>query len=143
MATLDALFYKEFTQTMQRLKGRVGAINLQDIPLPPEANGKFFIEKRDKVIIANIQEEYYSKLNGTEVLLWGSKALQRRKFDYKGEFMRDKNENYLLQDVPCPHDCTAVISPLSIQVPTKFKSKEQSQYVDMVTKKTPEGDRQL
>jgi hypothetical protein len=140
MATLDALFYKEFTQTMQRLKGQGGAVNLQDIPLPPEAEGKFFIEKRDKVVITGIQEEYYSKLNGTEALLWGSKALQRRKFDYKGEFMRDKNGNYMLQDVPCPHECTAIISPLSIQVPTKFKSKEQSQYVDMVTKKTPAGD---
>ena len=33
MATLDALFYKEFTQTMQRLKGQVGAINLKEIKL--------------------------------------------------------------------------------------------------------------
>lgn len=140
MATTDEIFYKEFNSTMQQLRGIQGCCNLQDIPLPPEAEGKFFIEKRDKVVITGITEDYYSKLNNTEALLWGSKALQRRKFDYKGEFMRGKDGNYMLQDVPCPHDCVAIMSPLSIQVPTKFRSKEQSQYVDMVTKKTPEGN---
>jgi hypothetical protein len=53
--------------------------------------------------------------------------------------MKDKAGNFILQDVPCPHDCTAIISPISIQVPTKFKSKEGSQYVDMISRKNPDG----
>lgn len=139
MAQLDEIFYKEFTQMMHSLKCMNGTCNLTDIPLPQEADGKFLIEKRNKVIVRGISEEYYSKLNESEALLWGSSALRRRKYDYKGEFMRDKDGNYLLQDVPCPHDCTAVISPISIQVPSSYKSKENSQYVDMVTKKNQDG----
>lgn len=138
MATLDEIFFKEFTQMMNQLRGINGVCNLNDIPLPPEASG-FLIEKRKKVLIRGISEEYYSKLNEKEALLWGSSALRRRKFDYRGEFIKDKAGNYVLQDVPCPHDCVAIISPISIQVPNKFKSKEGFQYVDMITKITEDG----
>lgn len=140
MATLDEIFYKEFTHMMQQLKGMNGQCNLNDIELPPDKAPYFLIEKRNKVIISGITEEYYSKLNGTEALLWGSSALRRRKFDYQGKFLRDRDGHYILQDVPCPHECVAIISPISIGVPNKYKSKEEAQYVDMITKHTPNGD---
>lgn len=140
MASLDEIFFKEFNAMMYQRKGATGQVNLNDIPLPPGASKHLFIEKRDKVHIIGIQEEYFSKLNGTEALLWGRSQLQKRKFDYKGEFIRDEKGNYVLQDVTCPQDCAAVISRLSLGVPTSFKSKEQSCYVDMVTRKTQDGE---
>jgi hypothetical protein len=139
MASLDEIFYKEFNQMMYQLKGNYGYMDLADIPLPPEAQGKFFVESRNKIFLGNIVEEYYSKLAGTETLYWGTSALKRRQFDYKGEFMKDKNGKYILKDVTCPNNCMAVISDLSIGVPNKFKSKEGFQYVDMITKTFDDG----
>jgi hypothetical protein len=124
---------------MYQLKGTTGYIDLSDIPLPPECEGRFFIETRNKIFLGNIIEEYYSKLAGTEALYWGTSALKRRKFDYKGEFMKDKDGKYILQDVTCPNNCMAVISELSIGVPNKFKSKEGFRYVDMITKTLDDG----
>lgn len=138
MATLDEIFFKEFTAMMYQRKGMTGQVNLNDIPLPPGADKHLFVEKRDKVRIIGIQEEYYNKLDGTEALLWGRSQLQRRKFDYKGEFIQ-KDGQYVLEDVTCPQECVAVISKESIGVPNTFKSKEQSCYVDMVSRKTPTG----
>lgn len=139
LATLDEIFYKEFINMMHQAKGINGVCNLNDIPLPPEASKKFLVEPRNKVLVRGITEEYYEKLNEQEALLWGSSALRRRKFDYKGDFIKDKQGNYVLQDVPCPRNCVAIISPISIQVPTKYKSKEDAQYVDMVTKTDSDG----
>lgn len=140
MATLDEIFFKEFNRMMAELKGMNGMCNLNDIPLPPGAEKHLFIETRKKVNVIGINTEYYNKLNEHEALLWGGKALQRRKFDYKGEFIKDKNGNYVLEDVPCPTHCEAIISPISIGVPNKFRCKEDLKYVDMITRHTDKGD---
>lgn len=129
--TLDELFYKEFNVMMQDLKGMVGSCNLQDIPLPEQVKS-FIIEKRKKVVIKGIEEEHYNNLNETEAYLWGTSSLKRRKFDYKGEYMKDKDGNYIMEDVVCPRDCTAIISDTVIGVPYKFKPKEQFLYVDIL-----------
>lgn len=139
MASLDEIFVKEFNLMMNMRKGMTGQVNLNDIPLPPGSEKHLFVETRDKVRIIGIQEEYFSKLSGTEALLWGHKQLQRRKFDYKGQFIM-KDGHYVLQDVTCPQECVAVISKDSIGVPNTFKSKEQSCYVDMISRKTPNGE---
>ena len=139
MASLDEIFYKEFTQMMYQLKGMNGVTNLEEVPLPPECADRFFIEKKPKVYIGDIREEYYSKLAGTEALLWGTSALKKRKFDHNGEFMKDKDDNYILQDVICPSGNIAIVSDISIGVPTKFKSREGCQYVDMISKELPDG----
>lgn len=134
MASLDEIFYKEFVQMMNTLKGYSGAQDLTSVPLPQEVVGKFFVETRDKAAIAGINDEYYGKLNNTEVLLWGTKALKRREYDHNGEFRRDSNGNYILKDVNCPRECVAVVSPISLGVPTSHKPSEPFEYVDMVTK---------
>lgn len=139
MQSLDEIFYKEFTNMMNSLKGINGQCSLTDIALPPEAEGRFFIEKKQKVLIRGITEDYYNKLNESEVLLWGSSAMRRRKYDYKGEFITDKDGRYILQDVPCPNDCVGIISTQSIGVPAKYRSKDSCQYVDMVSKRGADG----
>ena len=140
MASLDEIFYKEFTQMMLKLKGLSGYQNLTDIALPPQASGRFLIEKHEKVAIANISDEFYSKLNNTEALLWNKGALNRRKFDHKGEFIKDKDGNYVLEDVVCPHECAAIISPVRLGVKNKYKAKEHFEYVDFVQKKDQSGN---
>lgn len=134
MATLDEIFCREFFQMMQILKGYHRGYNLTDIPLPPEAKDRFFVESHQKVILRGITEEYYNKLNDTDALLWGTDSLYRREFDYKGEFIKNKDGSYKLKEVTCPADCVAVVSPISIGVPNNFKSKEGFAYVDMITK---------
>ena len=132
--TADDLFYKEFTQMMGRLRSANGYMDLKDIPLPPGSDKKFFVETRKKVIIGRITEEYYSKLSGTEAQLWGSTTMRRRKYDYKGEFMKDKNDNYILIDEPCPHGAVGIVSNVKIEVPTRFKSRESFKYIDYIEK---------
>lgn len=139
MASLDEIFFKEFNLMMSQRKGMTGQVNLNDIPLPPGAEKHLFVETRDKVKIIGISEQYYSKLHGTEALLWGRKQLHRRKFDYKGQFIQ-KDGKFVLEEVTCPQECVAVISKESIGVPNTFKSKEQSCYVDMISRKTPSGE---
>lgn len=141
MATLDEIFYKEFENMMRIRKGATGALELSAVPMPQEAANYFVIEKRDKVFVTNIEDEYYGRLNNSENLLWGRSALARRKFDYKGEYMM-KNGNYIYQDIVCPTECTAIISDLSIGVPLKYKPSEKFEYVDMIVKKDTDGNEQ-
>ena len=136
--TTDELFYKEFSQMMLSLKGITGYVNLQDIPMPPEASGHFLKEKHDKVAIGYINDEYYGKLSNSEALLWSNGALRRRKFDYKGEFMKDSNGNFILEDVVCHQDCLPIISDIKLGVPLKYKPQESFEYVDCIVKNTPE-----
>ena len=62
MATSEEIFYRDFMQMMNQRKGMYGQCNLNDIKLPPDAKTKFLVEKKEKVVIGNIDEEYYSKL---------------------------------------------------------------------------------
>lgn len=141
MASLDEIFYKEFELMMRIRKGISGNINLRDIPMPSGIENEFVVEKRDKVIISGIEDEYYGKLNGQECLLWGRNSMSRRKFDHNGEYMKDKNGSYIYKDVTCPTDCVGVVSDVSIGVPLKYKTAEKFEYVDMITKTNPDGSK--
>lgn len=136
MSTNEEIFYKEFNQMINQLKAMNGVVNIYDIPLP---SFPFKVEQRDLVAIGNIGVDYYSKLNDTEAILWSNGQLKRRKFDYKGEFMKDKNGNQIFVDVTLPHDCVAVISSIQIGVPLKFKSDEHFEYVDVINRNNPDG----
>lgn len=138
---LSSLFYYEFNKTMNTLKSLHPAVSFADVPLPEEASN-FVIERRDKVVISGIETEYYSKLNNTENLLWGSSAINKRKFDYNNKPIVDKKTGKIvLEDVPCPRDCVGVVSNYSIGVPNKFQNKEGFKYVDMVTQVNKNGEK--
>lgn len=140
MATNEEIFFKEFNQMVYQLKANNGVVNLYDIPLPPLP---FKMEKREIAAIGNIEEEYYSKLNNSEALLWSNGQLKRRRFDYKGEYMKDKEGNQIFDDVNLPHGCVAVISDIKIGVPLKFKPKEYFEYVDMIYKNNEDGSKSI
>ena len=130
MASLDEIFYKEFNQMMYGLKGMNGVLSIGDIPLPPDAKGKFLVEKHNKVAVNGITDEYYKKLNGSEAMLWSNGALERRKFDYKGNFMKGDDGNILKESVTLPQGCGAIISDIKLGVPVKYSSEEKFNYVD-------------
>lgn len=119
---------------MHELKAESGPVDLYSIPMPESLRHKLVVEKRDMVTISTIEDEYYGKLGNTVALLWGKGKLMRRKYDYKGEFITDKNGNFIWKDVTCPNNCVAIVSDKSIGVPTDHKCSEPFEYVDMVTK---------
>lgn len=132
MATNEEIFFKEFNQMINQLKATNGVLDLYNLPLP---NYNFRVEKSEIVAIGGIEVEYYEKLNNSECLLWSWGQLKRRKFDYKGEYIKDKDGNQIFVDVTLPHECVAVVSDIVIGVPLKFKSEEHFEYVDMITRR--------
>jgi len=101
------------------------------------------ISTREKVVIKGIVEDYYNVLNDSEAMIWSHGKLSKRKFDYKGEFIKDDNGHYITEEVVLPHECVAVMSDLKIGVPTKFISKEKFGYVDFVQRKRKDGSKEL
>lgn len=138
MASLDEIFAKEFKKMMGDLRATSGYINLTDIPVPPEMTSLMKRSHSEMVAIYPLKEQYYSRLGNTMAILWKG-ALRRRKFDYKGEFMKDKSGNFIFEDVTCPSDCAAVVSTISIQVPYKYKPSENMSYVDMISRTLDDG----
>lgn len=132
MYNLDDLFLKEFNSMMRQLKGINGNMNILELELPHEVTENYFIESHDKVFINNITDEYYSRLNGSVAHVWSRPDLKRRKFDSKGNYIKDKNGNYVLEDITLPHSCLAIVSDRPIGVKTKYKPKEDFIYVDVI-----------
>lgn len=138
MPSLDEIFYKEFNQMLSQRKAQCGVVGLYDLVLPDDvANGK--IDTHEKVFINGITDEYYSKLNNTENILLSRPNLKRRKFDYKGEFIK-KDDNFVYEEVDVHTGCVAIISKEKLGVPLKYKPNDDFTYVDMISKATESGE---
>lgn len=128
MSSLDELFYKEFTQTM-RARASFKPLDITKVPIP---SFKADLVKADKVIVRGIKDEYYSKLNGKECILWSRPKLRRRRFDSTGNFLKNANGEQLYTEVPVPRSCIAILSEERLGVPLKHKPKEVLDYVDFI-----------
>lgn len=141
MQSLDDMFYKEFQQMMAQRKAYSGVMNLYDLALPPDVkNG--VISKNDKVYIKGISDEYYSKLNDTEAILLSRPNLKRRKFDYKGEFIK-KDGDYMYEEVDVHTGNVAIVSTTKLGVPLKYKPNEGFIYVDVISKEREDGTKDV
>lgn len=138
MKTLEEIFYKEFNQMLSQRKAQSGVINLYDIPIP-ESVARNKIDTNERVYISGITDEYYSKLNNTEAILLSRPSLTRRKFDYKGEFIM-KDGKYVTEDVDVHSGCVAIVSKEKLGVPLKYKPNDTFEYVDVICKKTSDGN---
>lgn len=134
MATLEEIFVREFNQMMLQRRANTGFLSLYDVDVP-DIFGE--ISKRDKVYVTGIQTEYYDKLNESEAMVWSHGKLSRRKYDYRGEYIK-KDGQYVLEEVTTPQEGVAIISDIQIAVPNKFKDKI-CEYVDVIHRKTPQG----
>ncbi len=143
MKCLDDIFYDEFRVMMRQLKVQAGPKSVvplvdangrvlrDDFPVPPEFLNDTHIIKTHLITLNNITEEYFSSLNGTTGLYYSKMNVTRRKFDYKGEYIKDENGKYEVEHVTVPNDCIAIFSEKVIGVPYKFKPKEEGfAYVD-------------
>ena len=96
-------------------------------------------DERQQIHIEGIDEQYYSELNGTDVLLWKG-DLQWRKYDYMSKYMKDENGNYIYKDTKSSISNTQkVLSPIDIGVPAKYTpTVDGFNYVDFYAD-TPDG----
>ena len=138
MQTLEEIFYKEFNSMLAQRRASCGVVNLYDLPMP-ESIANNTIDTHDKVLISGIDDEYYSKLNNTEAILLSRPNLKRRKFDYKGEFIK-KDDNFVFEEVDVPKSCVAVVSKEKIGVPLKYKPSDSFIYVDVINKVNEDGE---
>lgn len=148
--TCEEIFYQEFIRMMNERRGMRGVVALNDIPIVPN---NWVVDTHDKVMIRGINEPYFSELNDTEAILWSKPKLCRRKFNYKGEFIRPKDnpEGYVLEDVVLPHNCVALVSDVQINIPNSVEDKrgkrklyrpsEGFEYVDVINKRA--GDKRI
>lgn len=134
MQSLEQIFITEFKRMMSIRKMESGYVDIANVPLPSKLAGKLFIEKNELCYIHKITDEYYSQLNNTEVKIFPKVKLNRRKFDHKGEFIKNKDDSYVLEDVPLPHGCIAILSDIRLGVPTKYKPNDNFAYVDFLCK---------
>lgn len=140
MKSAEQIFVQEFKQMQAQLRASNPMFDMYSLEIPKESLGN--IVTRDMVYIKGIPEEYYDKLNNTEAMIWSHGKLCRRTFDYKGEYIKDDNGNYVTKDVTLPHECIAVISTVKIGVPVKFKPKQAFDFVDCITRTLPDGTKE-
>ena len=134
MQSVDHIFEREFKQTQLHRKQMTGVLNLHSMSFPDRLGTPEMQCKHKKVHIEGIETEYYNKLNNQEATLLVRPSLTRRKFDSASKFIRDKDGNFVLEEVHVPRDCIAIVTPIKIGVPLKFKSDEGFQYVDYISK---------
>lgn len=139
MPSLDEIFYKEFNQMLSQRKAQSGVLNLYELGVPVEVS-RGSISLNDKVYIDGINDKYYSKLDTTEAILLSRPSLSRRKFDYKGEFIK-KDGKYVLEEVDVHSGCVAILSDEKLGVPLKYKPEENFVYVDVMNKEKEDGTR--
>lgn len=130
--TSDEMFSKEFKNTMFKRKATCGFIPVSSIPLPPSLTKELKICKYAKLLLKSIDDEYYSKLNNTQVMLLRRQSLSRRKTGSNGDFLTEKDGSIAREDVDVPRNCVAVLSDKKLGLPYSYKAKESFIYVDYV-----------
>ena len=106
------------------------------LTFPNMTPSKFIVEKKNKVFIGNIQDNYFSKLSGTEQILWGTSNIRARVYDYKGNIRLDKNGNPMYKEVTVPSDALVILADIPLGVPGDYKSSESFMVIDVVTTKS-------
>ena len=148
MPNLDDMFIQEFKTMMNQRKAMTGPISVHpqknsnnqvikdDFPISSQILSKQTIMKTNLVYIQGIEDEYYSKLNGLTCMLLTKVRLERKKIDYKGNYILDKNGNIEKERVPVSQGCVAVIAEIPIGVTTAYErsNKSECKYVDTIEK---------
>ncbi len=128
---------------MHQLHANTPQLGIMEVPIPSVWSSNQQVSTFDRVIIFNIQDEYYKKLNETEHMVCKKGVLTRRKFDYKGEFMTDKEGKYITEEVTLPRSCIAIISDIKLGVPNQYKTTEEFLYVDFISKENEDGSKTI
>ena len=133
MQTSDELFFKEFNNLCSARS--VNPISLATIPVSKELLSSRVETSFEQVYISGIEEDYYSKMNGTTAFLLSRPRLVRKKYNSNGDYVKDKEGNYFTEEVTVPTECIAVLSKIKLGVPRTWKpvSKGVYEYVDLLS----------
>lgn len=145
--TVDSVFNREFKEMMNARKAKVTGFALSSITMPDfseltKTEGLFVGNRKLKVaLIRKIDEPFFERLNNTEVELIGKTKLLKRQVLSDGTFRKDKNGNYVADDIVVPHTCIAILSTISIGLKRfiekdgrkiEHRTSEGYRYVDYV-----------
>lgn len=113
MRDIDSVFSSEFREMMNGRRALIPAWRLVDLPLPTLPT--MHLDYSNKLAKVNgLREQFFERLNGTEVKLVGRTSLQKRQVLSDGSFRRDDKGNFMYIQVPVKQGFVAVVSPISI-----------------------------
>lgn len=150
----EKVFYREFKEMMNARKAHITGFSLNSIPLPSfhqesTLKTKFYVgtKTRKLALVKGVSEPFFERLNNTEVELLGRTKLYKRQVLSDGSFRKDKDGNYVVDEVTVPNTSVGVLSPISIGLKRfiedergkkkEHKPSEGYRYVDYV--ETKEG----
>lgn len=156
MATYENIFSREFSNMMNDRKSQNTNFSIIDIPVPNLnlITNQDFVCGGKLAYVKGILEPYFSELSGTEV-----EVVKGRKFDKKlslyGEdgkvvFRKDKEGNFITQEIIVESNFVGVYSSKNIHLPNKiekngvkreYKPTLGYKYIDYVD--TPKGRKYL
>lgn len=134
----DKLFVEEFREMLDMRGGMNPYLDIENIPVPklPTYKG---LKYGKPYKVKGITEEYFNKLNDTEVFLMGKTTLKKRKALSNGEFVVYTNGDYSYEEVSVSEGFIAVHSnkPIGLKneivekgVSKKYKPSAGYKYVD-------------
>lgn len=132
MQSLDAMFLKEFRETMRYRRANTEMV-LSDIPVPEGLQSN--LPRRKIAIARGITDEKYKVLNfdktdKTKLSLVGRQKTEQTIYTSDGKPRVDTDGNIKTRDYTVPRDSLAVISEIPIS--SLYKSKEGFDFIDRV-----------
>lgn len=134
MATLDEIYKKDFNKARSSVPPQ-GTI--YDLKLPTGT-----LPKQDFYNVKGITEEYYDKLNETNVMLLPrGTELKRRLLNSDGQFRVKKDGSFFTIEIKLPKNAVAVVSNRKIGLPYNHKTDSEGyDYVDYIDVKDDKGN---
>lgn len=118
---LDKIFVREFNQTMKRLRGMV-SFSLNQMQFPQLTHE---VDTGIKIKVDGIDDDYYKKLNGHEVVRVDQRKLERNTYWRSGE-VKGKETYHL------PVDCLLVRTQQSLNLPFHYQVDKKQGHLDYV-----------
>ena len=125
MKSLEEVFIREFKDNVRL----VGSKDIYSVPLPKDIS-RWEVSGTEEYKINGIEDEFYSKLNGTVVrrMPKGYKAARREIDKGSRTYKRDDEGKFIYKDYPVPSGSAVVSSPVNIGLPYKRYVKDIDGY---------------
>lgn len=120
MRTADQVFAKEFKDMMNGRRSITGNFNITNIPIPFMPSLITNLGKGEICLVKGIKEQFFEKLNNSEVQLINKSVLMKRQVLSDGSFREDKEGNYVYIQVPIKQGFIAVHSNKSIKLKNRI-----------------------
>lgn len=133
MKNFDEMFYKEFQAMLLKRKAMSSMFSLGQLEVPTSEHIGTVCNVT-KGIVKGVTDEYYGKLNNSEVVILPRMNLTRKKVGSNGRPIIKENR-VVTEEVDVPHSCVAIVSTQRLGVPFKYQSKEKFIYVDVIKDK--------